>query len=778
MPGRIILLTLTAVLYASAAQADLDSANNARARGDYAAAAAEYQRLAEAGDSVAQVNLGYMYYVGEGVTRDYGQAIGWYTEAANLGNADAQYNLAVAYAFGEGVQQDFAAALKWYQAAAAQGHAVAQYSLGLSYYNGEGVARSAETAVSWFARAAEQGYIPAQVLLGSKFHTGDGVTLNYESAVKWYQLAADQGDAMAQFNLAGMYRTGQGVQQDIDQARVWYQWAAEQGYSAAEIELSALENQTAPVQAVQAPAPAPVASAETDTAVDIPVQAVTETPPIETAPAEIAEPAELAPTYPAPAPAVAAASTNDLIQQQLSGLNRNAETRPVPTETPAQSTPLPESAPATTNNETGLMSIDDIRPALPDTTAASAIGALTGAAVATTTAADTAVPEESASSDIPEEPEQVVESENKGGFFSRMFGRSTTASTEQTPAINESAEPVVIPVGADPVAAAGFYDNGLNELKNKNFGIAVNMFQSAAAMGHAEAQYQLASLYQQGLGTTQSNEEAALWYRRAAEQGVVEAQYTLANMYLLGEGIQQDNAMARHWYQQAAAQGHAGAEHNLQNLTRLDPVPAPAPEATAVSSGNKVEEPAVQVMEAASSPEPVFPVTSEVETPAAPVETTAVVDDGAISNAAVDYERGLAYSFGKDFPRDLKTAFTYFKKAAENNYAPAQYKLGVAYAYGEGTSRDLSQSAYWYQKAATQGHPIAQRNLGMMYQTGEGTVQNRPLALAWFSILADRGNVMDIRRKETLDAELSDEEREQANQLKQSLLEGMRTGTP
>ena len=140
MPGRIILLTLTAILYASAAYADLDSANNARARGDYAAAAAEYQRLAEAGDSVAQVNLGYMYYVGEGVTRDYGQTIGWYTEAANQGNADAQYNLAVAYAFGEGVQQNFAAALKWYQAAAAQGHAVAQYSLGLSYSNGEGVA--------------------------------------------------------------------------------------------------------------------------------------------------------------------------------------------------------------------------------------------------------------------------------------------------------------------------------------------------------------------------------------------------------------------------------------------------------------------------------------------------------------------------------------------------------------------------------------------------------------------------------------------------------------
>jgi hypothetical protein len=84
--------------------ADMNDANDALARGDHAAAAAEFQKLAEQGDKKAQAHLGYMYYVGEGVEQDYTQAVKWYKKAAILGDKDSQYNLAVAYAFGEGTK--------------------------------------------------------------------------------------------------------------------------------------------------------------------------------------------------------------------------------------------------------------------------------------------------------------------------------------------------------------------------------------------------------------------------------------------------------------------------------------------------------------------------------------------------------------------------------------------------------------------------------------------------------------------------------------------------
>ena len=94
---------------------------------------AEYRANAEAGDAVAQFNLGVMYANGEGVPVDDATAVKWYTKAAEQGDADAQNNLALMYDEGEGVPVDDATAVKWYTKAAEQGHAEAQYNLGVMY---------------------------------------------------------------------------------------------------------------------------------------------------------------------------------------------------------------------------------------------------------------------------------------------------------------------------------------------------------------------------------------------------------------------------------------------------------------------------------------------------------------------------------------------------------------------------------------------------------------------------------------------------------------------
>ena len=131
--NRSILSTLLILCLAQqTATADINSANAALARGDYAAASAEFLRLANDGDAKAQAHLGYMYYAGEGVEQSYEEAVKWYRKAAVQGDRDAQYNLAVAYAFGEGTKQDYKESATWYRRAAEQGHAIAQYSLGIS----------------------------------------------------------------------------------------------------------------------------------------------------------------------------------------------------------------------------------------------------------------------------------------------------------------------------------------------------------------------------------------------------------------------------------------------------------------------------------------------------------------------------------------------------------------------------------------------------------------------------------------------------------------------
>ena len=59
------------------------------------------------GEPDAQLNLGAMYFNGQGVRQNYGEAVKWFSRAAEQGNAPAQYNLAVMYSKGEGVPQDY-----------------------------------------------------------------------------------------------------------------------------------------------------------------------------------------------------------------------------------------------------------------------------------------------------------------------------------------------------------------------------------------------------------------------------------------------------------------------------------------------------------------------------------------------------------------------------------------------------------------------------------------------------------------------------------------------
>ena len=52
-----------------------------------------YEQAAEKGSKDAMVNLGYLYFVGEGVSQDYTQARDWYEKAFALGDKAAELNL-------------------------------------------------------------------------------------------------------------------------------------------------------------------------------------------------------------------------------------------------------------------------------------------------------------------------------------------------------------------------------------------------------------------------------------------------------------------------------------------------------------------------------------------------------------------------------------------------------------------------------------------------------------------------------------------------------------
>lgn len=96
-------------------------------------------------------------------------------------------------------------------------------------------------------------------------------------------------------------------------------------------------------------------------------------------------------------------------------------------------------------------------------------------------------------------------------------------------------------------------------------------------------------------------------------------------------------------------------------------------------------------------------------------------------------QKGVRYLLGRGVSQSDTMAFTYFKKAANENDPFAQSELAYMYAAGKGTPQDYKEALKWYQKAAEQGLAGAQYNLGLMYLHGLGTESNKTLAIQWFT---------------------------------------------
>jgi len=237
---------------AGAARADFEAGWSAYLRKDYQAAIDAWTPLAEAGDSRAQYNLGYLYRHGKGVAEDKEKAVAWWSAAAAQGLQLAQHSLAVMYFGGEGVTRDVGKAVQWLTKAAEGGYARSQYTLGKMYNEGLGVPRDDQMAVRWMRAAADQGEYRAQYNLGKIYRDGRGVEKSDEQATYWLRTAAERGYAKAQNHIGARHARGEGVPRDDVEAYVWVTLAAEQGDAEAILNQRILTARMTPQQVSEA----------------------------------------------------------------------------------------------------------------------------------------------------------------------------------------------------------------------------------------------------------------------------------------------------------------------------------------------------------------------------------------------------------------------------------------------------------------------------------------------------------------------------------------------
>ena len=188
------------------------------------------------------------------------------------------------------------------------------------------------------------------------------------------------------------------------------------------------------------------------------------------------------------------------------------------------------------------------------------------------------------------------------------------------------------------------------------------------------------------------------WFRRSAEQGHADAQYNLGLHCSTGEGCEKDMTEAAKWFRKAADQGVEDAKMWLANKDK------PADK----YAGTNLKD----ISKAAQAGDP-----------------------GAQHNLGDRYYAGVGVEMNK------QEAVKWWKKAAENGYAPAQMILGACYEKGgEGVDRDPIIAVKWYAKAADQGNANAQYFLGYHYKSAEGNHdQNLAEAAKWFREAAGQG---------------------------------------
>ena len=108
--------------------------------------------------------------------------------------------------------------------------------------------------------------------------------------------------------------------------------------------------------------------------------------------------------------------------------------------------------------------------------------------------------------------------------------------------------------------------SGFAAFEAKHFSRSMQLLTAYAEGGNAEAQYRLAIMYQNGLGTVRNESFAYRWMQKAAEQYHGLACHALGCMYLEGDCVEQDDYKAVEYFTCSAEQGLEGSMIALAQL--------------------------------------------------------------------------------------------------------------------------------------------------------------------------------------------------------------------
>jgi TPR repeat protein len=283
----------------------------------------------------------------------------------------------------------------------------------------------------------------------------------------------------------------------------------------------------------------------------------------------------------------------------------------------------------------------------------------------------------------------------------------------------------------------------------------IAQLKAQAEGGDATAELKLARAYESGVGVTQDDRLATLWYEKAAEQGNAEAQDALGARYLIGQSVQQNKNEAVKWFRQSARQGNANAMYHLGATyyngdgVGVDFSLSYAWFLLAEEGGNQRAREAVKRAESELKPiaiDRAFEQIAEMYEEGGSLRENH--DEAARwwSKAAArgdrDAQVGLALSLvrGSGSPSDISRGRKICNEAAKDHNHRAEYCMGYIFQHGFGVKRDAKKARSWYALAAGKDYVQAIRTLAPMEATGDGGKIDRVGAFLLYAKLAERGD--------------------------------------
>jgi TPR repeat protein len=114
--------------------------------------------------------------------------------------------------------------------------------------------------------------------------------------------------------------------------------------------------------------------------------------------------------------------------------------------------------------------------------------------------------------------------------------------------------------------------------------------------------------------------------------------------------------------------------------------------------------------------------------------------------APAEFQMGQLYDFGFGVEQNLQDALSWYRKAASHGSAAGHRAVGEFYEKGRSVPADPAEAVRWYQRGADGDDLRSQYHLGQMYFDGTGVARDYLSAYVWFSLAASQTPLEDNRK--------------------------------